>query len=126
MACISCGVITRAWLWRSWRRWVTAIRALELVQFLLGSIPAWGGRSDPFWRFCLKLESLPQVEPADVRVIYDVVGAALHQHLAGINDVGPVGQAQGFTHIVVGDQHPNAPVGQMPHQGLDVAHCDGI
>src|SRR5689334_3133829 len=50
-------------------------------------------------------EFLAEIEPADVRVIHDILSPALHQDLARVDDVGAVGQAERLAHIVVGDQH---------------------
>src|SRR3954447_22395158 len=113
MACISCGVITRAWLWRNSRRCERAI-ASRLVRFLLSLIPAWRLRAYAIPQRgnapklcvisrCLKFgqehfdlhpEFFAEIQPADVRIADDLVRAALHQHLARIDDVGAVGEAE--------------------------------
>src|SRR5262249_21059545 len=74
----------------------------------------------------LHAEFLAQVEPADVRVVDDIVSPALHQDLARVDDIGAVGEAERLAHIVVGDQHADAALGQMAHQRLDVADRDRI
>src|ERR1700694_1687910 len=74
----------------------------------------------------LEPECLAEIEPADVRIVDDVIGAALHQDLARINDIGTVGQPQRLAHIVVGDQNPDAAMGQMPYQRLNVAEGDRV
>ncbi len=42
-----------------------------------------------------------------------IVGAALHQHLAVVDDVGAVGRPQRLAHVVVGDQHADAALAQV-------------
>src|SRR5437762_6202501 len=49
----------------------------------------------------LKTEFLAKIEPAHFRVVNDVVGTALQQHLARIVDVGAVGETERLAHIVV-------------------------
>src|SRR6185312_16835480 len=102
MACINCGVITSAWDWRNSSRCESAIKCTgenwsdsclfipdfcrRRPQFLLRRCTNYeqgGGK-----RFGLQPEFLAEIEPADIGVVDDVVGAALHQHFAGIDDVG--------------------------------------
>src|SRR6266567_3913540 len=84
----------------------------------------------PYWqRGCdagLQTELVAEVEAADRGVVHDIVGSALHQHLARIDDVGAVGEAQRLAHIMVGDQHADAAVGEVAHQLLDVADRDRV
>ena len=106
--------MTSAWLCRRMSRWVSAIYAAVQI----GPVLALTGIAatvqplprafinGPFGRSIREncgenageppvseLESLAQVESAHVRVGGNVLGAALHQHLAGVDDVGTVGQA---------------------------------
>ena len=41
---------------------------------------------------------------------------------AAVDDVGASADAEGFTHIMVGDQHPDAARGQFANDALDVEH----
>ena len=45
----------------------------------------------------------------------------MRQDLAVVDDVGPVDEAEGLAHVVVGYQHANAPAGELAHELLDVA-----
>ena len=54
------------------------------------------------------------------------VGCAVHQHLAVIDDVGAIDQAERLAHIVVGDQHADAARRQVVDQRLDVADGDRV
>ena len=38
---------------------------------------------------------LPEIEPADLGIVHDIVLAALHQDLARVNDVRAVGEVEG-------------------------------
>ncbi len=67
-----------------------------------------------------------QIELAHLGVVHDVIAPALHQDLAGIDDIGAIGQGEGLAHIVVGDQNADAPAGQPPHQLLDFHDRLGI
>src|SRR5262249_43618156 len=139
MACISCGVITSPWVWRSSSLCESAIRSpAELVRFLLliaghlhgrYVIEQWGLaelRALTNYARYLQLEFLAQVESAHIGIVHDVVGAALHQNLAGVNDVSTVSKPQRLAHIMVCDQHTNPAIGQMPHERLDVSDCDWV
>src|SRR5262245_26384401 len=139
MACISCGVITSPWAWRSSSLCESAIRSPEeLVRFLLliaGHLheryaieqrdPAELRAAMNYARY-LQLEFLAQIETAHIGVVHDVVGAAFHQDLAGVNDVGAVSKPQRLTHIMIGDQHPDPAISQMPHERLDVSDRDRV
>src|SRR5262252_3593156 len=133
---MSCGVITSAWLCRirSFCESAIGVRQIWSVSCLSGLDravhPSLGLVPDGVFRSVIRKklhpEFLAEVEPADVRVVDDVLGPALHQHLARIDDVGPVGEAERLAHIVVGDQHADAALGQVAHQRLDVADRDRV
>src|SRR5215472_785063 len=67
-------------------------------------------------------EILAQIEAPDFRIVHDLVLVALHQHPPRIDDVRTVGEIERFADIVVGYQHPDAAIGQMPNQPLDFHH----
>src|SRR5690349_5227934 len=119
MACISCGVITRAWLWRNSSRCDKAIASVPDGNWS-DSCLAKATPVRPGWRYAipqcgsaqgngkcrrrpeirqgggggrLEPEFLAQVEPPHIGIVHDVVRPPLHQHLARIDDVGAVGQA---------------------------------
>ena len=45
---------------------------------------------------------------------------------AVVHDVGAVADAEGFAHVVVGDQDANAAIFQVPNDALDVADRDRV
>src|SRR4030095_12396769 len=49
-------------------------------------------------------ETLAQVDLAGLRIAGQLLGRALQQDASLVDDVGAVGDAQGFAHVVVGDQ----------------------
>src|SRR5690606_33902850 len=71
-------------------------------------------------------ELFAQIQTPDVWVVHDILRPPLHEHLARIDDVGAVGQAERLADIVVGDQDADAAVGKVTHQLLDVADGDRI
>src|SRR6478752_2989804 len=71
----------------------------------------------------LNSEVVTQVQAPDLRIVDDVVLTALHQHLAGIDDVGPVGEGERLADIVVGDKYADTAIGQTPDKPLDLDHC---
>ena len=85
MACISCGVITSDWLWRSSNRcvkaplWQDPVPKLVRVLLILSGTDVHGlqpsKRHQGRRRTGLKPELLAEVEPAHVRVGDDLVGS---------------------------------------------------
>src|SRR5215208_5524249 len=71
-------------------------------------------------------EILAEIEPAHVLVGDDLVWASLGQHLAGVDDVGAVGERQRLADVVVGDQHADAAAGETADEVLDVADGDRV
>jgi len=67
-----------------------------------------------------------QIEAADIRIVDDVLGCPFRQNLAGIDDVGAVGQAERLADIVVGDQYADTALRQVADQRLDVADGDRV
>ena len=53
-------------------------------------------------------------------------GGALRQHLAGVDDIGAVDEAERLADVVIGDEHADAARLQMPHEILDVADRDRV
>src|SRR6478752_6895560 len=145
MACISCGVITRAWLWRNSKRCESAIQAcpagwsdscLAYTSFAEWSLcdsalrKCAAGRHRQrvlkFWANALHPKFFAEVEAAHVGIIDDLVGRALHQNLARVNDVGTVGQAERFADIMIGNQHADAAVGEVTYEFLNVSDSDRV
>ena len=83
-------------------------------------------RAHPLAPRALKPEFLAKVKAAYIRIVDDLFRTALGQDLPGIDDIGAVGQAERFAHIVVGDQDADAAVGEVADQILNVADRDRI
>src|SRR5690606_24519304 len=81
IACCSCGVITRVWLCFS------------------------SSRGDSAMGILLPAEAFAEIDPAHVLIGHDLAGAAFHQHLAVMDDEGPVDDIQRLAHVMIGDQH---------------------
>src|ERR1700735_3956004 len=67
-------------------------------------------------------ECLAQVHLTDLGVGKDLLGGAGSNHYATIHDVRPTADAEGFTHVMVGDQNADAASGQLANDALDVEH----
>src|SRR6266496_1434672 len=130
MACISCGVITSAWLWRNSSRCESAMLRCNIGPVLAypflgpvytcsfyvasGDVNSGGNSASR-----LHSELFAEIQPADFRVVDDVLGIALAQHLTRIDDVGAVGQAERLANIVVGDEDADAAFFQVADKVLD-------
>src|SRR5687767_5357958 len=73
-----------------------------------------------------KPEALAEIDAADIRVGDDLGRPAFRQNASGMDDVGAVDQAERFAHIVVGDEHADAPPGQVADERLDLADRDRV
>src|SRR5215475_3286760 len=71
-------------------------------------------------------ELSPQINPSDFFVGGQAGGSAALEDDAAVNDVGAVGNAQGFTDVVVGDQHADAAIAEVKDDLLDIRHRDWI
>src|SRR3569623_1111658 len=98
----------------------------EEFQGLPAAIPASGQRTITSAEETSELELLAEVNLAYQLVFQHFIRRAFGDHLAFGKDVGAFADAQGFTDIVVGDQHADAAVVQMLDDALDVAHCNRV
>src|SRR5215467_9819811 len=89
-------------------------------------LSTWARREDAPLPSLLHAELFAQIKAADVRIVDDIFGIALHQDLARVNDVGTVGQAERLAHVVVSNQHTDAALGEMADQRLYIPHSDRI
>src|SRR5258707_9996866 len=80
---------------RYWRDWSSDVCSSDLQ------------RGQP-----LDAEFFAEIEAADLGIVHDIVLAALHEDLARIDDVGPVGEVERLAHVMVGDEHADAAGGQ--------------
>ena len=76
-------------------------------------------------KIALEAEFLAKVKAAYIRIVDDFFRTALGQDLPGIDDIGTVGQAERFAHIVIGDQDADAAIGEVADEILDVATAIG-
>src|SRR5882724_10708152 len=74
----------------------------------------------------LQAEFLSKVKTAYVGVADDVLRTALGQDLPSIDDIGAVRQSERFPDVVICDQHPDAAIGEVSDQILNVAHRDRV
>lgn len=73
-----------------------------------------------------KLEVLSQINLPYPFIINDFIRSAVGQNGPVVNDIGPVANAQGFSHIVVRNEHPDTPVLEEPYDFLDIQHGNGV
>src|SRR5690554_3876569 len=69
---------------------------------------------------CLQGKVFAQVGLADFGIGENLLGAALGDHPAFADDIGPLADIQGFTHIVVGDQYADTFVAEVADDHLDI------
>src|SRR5215831_2432293 len=74
----------------------------------------------------IQSELSPQINPSDFFVGGQAGGSAALEDDAAVDDVGAVSNAQGFAHVVVGDQHADPAVAEVKDDLLDVRHRDRI
>src|SRR5580692_24894 len=74
----------------------------------------------------LQTKFLAQVQSSNFRIVYNIIWPSFHEDFTRIDDVGPVGQPQRFTDVVVSDKHPNTAIGEMAHQRLNIPHGDRV
>src|SRR5271170_3448803 len=91
IACCSCGVMVSCWPMRSCR--------LGFNIFLSNS--------------SLQFEVLPQVHLTHLWVGKNLIRRSGRQNAALTDDIGPAANTQGFAHIMIGNQHADALVGQV-------------
>ncbi len=71
-------------------------------------------------------EHVSEVHTPHVVVGYDFLRLTLCQNLTVIDDVSPIYQAKGFADVMIGDEHADAPLRQVPHQLLNIADGDRV
>ena len=67
-----------------------------------------------------------QVDTTNVLVVHDFRRGPLRKYAAIVDDEGVVTNAQSLSHIVVGDQNPNASFFQKPDDALNLNHRNGV
>ena len=75
------------------------------------------------WAEC---EVLTEVDPTDRFIFSKLFGCAFFQDFALKKQIGAVGDVQGFLHVVVGDEHPDALVTELIDDALDVLDGNGV
>ena len=74
----------------------------------------------------LQTEVLSQIDFPYALIINDFLGLAVGEHRAIVDDISPVADTERLPHIMVGDQHADAPRSQKPDDFLDFQHRDRI
>ena len=88
--------------------------------FLQGERAAFAvpGLSDP--------EAVAKIDFSGAFVADDLFRGAGKNDVALEHEVGPVADGQGLAHVMVGDEHADAPVLEAADEFLDVAHGNGV
>jgi len=73
-----------------------------------------------------RVEAFAEVDALDFGIVAEVVGAPGAEDFPVVDDVGAVGDGQGFAHVVVGDQDADAVALQLEDDVLDLEHLDGV
>src|ERR1700719_2761802 len=71
-------------------------------------------------------EPVAEVDPAHLGIGEDFVRGALEEHLAGVDDRGPVDDVEGLAYIVVGDQNADPASPQIADYFADVGDRQGV
>src|SRR4029077_7256078 len=71
-------------------------------------------------------ERLAQVHLTDLGVGKDFFRTPGRDHRALIDDIGAAADPEGFTNIMVSDEHPDAALRQLANDALDVQHRERV
>ena len=77
-------------------------------------------------RHGLEREALAEIEPPHIGVRHQFGGRAGEQHAAVIDDVGAIDDIERLAHIVIGDQHADTAILQLPDQVANVRDRDRV
>ena len=78
------------------------------------------------WISCLEGKTLAEIEAPHIGIGDNLVGAAMRQHLAGMDDIGAIDQAERLAYVVVCDQDADAARREMADELLDVGDGDRV
>ena len=78
------------------------------------------------WAMVLDAEALAEIDLAHDGVVHNFLWCAVHQNMAIMQDIGAVDDAEGFPHVVIGDQNAQATVLKLADQRAYLAHGDGV
>jgi hypothetical protein len=67
-----------------------------------------------------------EVDSADVGIATEVVRRPGREHFAVLDDVGAIGHAKGFAHLVVGYQDADPFTAQIADNSLDIYYGQGV
>src|SRR5450759_1158660 len=73
-----------------------------------------------------EVEILTEVNALDLRVATENIRPSRAEDLAVINNVGAIGDHEGFAHIVVGHEDADSGALQLEDDALQLEHLDGI
>src|SRR4029077_19461784 len=74
----------------------------------------------------LNPELIAEIDTPHVLVVDDVVGGAVGQHHAVMDDVGAAHEIKRLPNIVVGDENADASLGEMAHKRANVVDRDRV
>src|SRR2546428_3261647 len=74
----------------------------------------------------LEAEAISQLDLAGTRVTRQLFGGPLKQDPTLVHNICSVGDAKRFSHVVVGDEHPQAAAAQPPDDVLDLGNRDRV
>jgi len=83
---------------------------------------AFSGRPRP----ALHGEVFTEIDGAYVFVLENMARRAFGDDAAVVHDVGPVADAEGFTHVVVGNEHADADLAEVFDDPPDIADRNGV
>src|SRR5215510_9772568 len=83
----------------------------------------WAARCMQFLGLILVQSELgPQVNPPNLIIGGQAVRCTALEDHSSMHDVRPIGDAERFAHVVVGDEHADPPLFQVKNDLLNVAH----
>ena len=69
---------------------------------------------------------LPEINPLDLNVISELFRSAGSKNRPVVDDISAVSDLQGFSHVVVSDEHADLLGFQMIYDSLNLQDSDGI
>src|SRR5207244_8966134 len=74
----------------------------------------------------LQGELFAEIDFSGYWIAGDLAGRARHEDLSVVQDIGAIGDREGFTYVVIGDQDADAPVAQASDDLLDIDDRDEV
>src|SRR6202030_2412807 len=73
-----------------------------------------------------EIEILTEVDALDLRIATEDIRPSRAENFAVVNNVGAIGNHQGFAHVVVRHENANSGALQIEDDALQLEHLDGI